>query len=92
DGGSFQSLEVYNNELYVGGAIIPNGFPSYLMISKWDNTSWDSVDTGLNANPRVLRAYNNELYAAGDFDFTGANQILGISRWNGLQWNTVGSG
>jgi hypothetical protein len=91
------ALEVYNNELYVGG-----NFTSTLSsqttnnIVKWNGTNWSSLANGISncfpssGNPckygsvNCLKVYNSELYIG--------NCNSGISKWNGTTWLTVGGG
>jgi hypothetical protein len=91
------ALEVYNNELYVGG-----NFTSTLSsqttnnIVKWNGTNWSSLANGISncfpssGNPckygsvNCLKVYNSELYVG--------NCNSGISKWNGNAWSAVGGG
>jgi hypothetical protein len=91
------ALEVYNNELYVGG-----NFTSTLSsqttsnIVKWNGTNWSTLANGISncfpspaqtckyGSVNCLKVYNSELYVG--------NCNSGISKWNGTTWLTVGGG
>jgi hypothetical protein len=89
------ALEVYNNELYVGG-----NFTSTLSsqttsnIVKWNETNWQKVGNGIPfclpqntckmGSVNCMKVYNSELYVG--------NCNAGISKWDGSTWSNVGGG
>lgn len=86
------AIEVYNNEIYVGGAFDDSsGVPHN--IAKYDGTKWVSVGTGIRQGGVIsisaLQSYNHKLYIGGTFSKTyeipGGNLIA----WNGSDFESV---
>ncbi len=91
-GGNVFALTVFNGNLYIGGSFNAAGPVTAKNIAKWNDTSWDSVGTGINNSIFALGIYGNELYAGGDFTTAGGNTANRIAKWNGNSWSSVGDG
>lgn len=95
-GSTIEYMEVFNNELYLGGYIFPNGNNLHdIGIVRWDGTNWKDVGGGINGpgTPRVNRmiAYDNKLFVAGYFNTAGNIPANAIAIWNGTEWCGLGS-
>ena len=90
------ALCTYNNKLIAGGYFNSvNGSPygSYGYIASYNDTTWDSLSSGLNNVVFSLAVYNGELYAGGNFTATGTGTAVNhVAKWNGTQWLPVGEG
>jgi hypothetical protein len=95
--GMITSLEVLNNELYVGGLYTSAGSVSANGIAKWNGSNWYALGTGINyPNGPIsgigMKAYNNEIYISGNISSAGGVSVNNIAKWNGSTWATVGTG
>ncbi|MGP8214629.1 MAG: T9SS type A sorting domain-containing protein [Bacteroidia bacterium] len=92
------SLAVYNNNLYIGGAFSKSGINPVNCIAKWDGIKWDSLGdgTGLycssNGIITSLVNFNGFLIAGGDFDTINHISANNIAEWNGTLWSPLGNG
>lgn len=92
-----KAMEVYNNELYIGGQMTNVNGVSCNRIAKWNGTTWSDVAGGVNGSIeeiRTMAVYHGQLYVGGNFQLAGPTNLPAwyIARWNGVQWDTVGSG
>ncbi|MBI4646803.1 MAG: T9SS type A sorting domain-containing protein [Bacteroidia bacterium] len=93
---SIHCISDFNNDIFVGGMF--NGvydFWDIPYISKWNDSSWDTVGTiGFpSSGVMAMCKYNNELYVGGFFSNIGGNTLLGhVAKWDGVNWHTVGNG
>lgn len=85
-------IEVYNNELYVGGYNFYDSLGNYMCIAKFNGAKWDSVVkiTGFAATVHDMKVYNNKLYVAGRFKKIDGNIGNAIMRYDGVTWSDVG--
>lgn len=87
---------IYNDQLIAGGFFTTiDGMPfgTYNFVAAWNDTTWTTLGTGLNAPVYALTVYNGELYAGGEFTATGDGiPAKHIAKWNGIQWDSVGVG
>jgi hypothetical protein len=88
------AMQVYNNELYVGGLFqyAGNGSISANNIAKWNGISWSAVGTGANGEIRCFAVVNGSLYAGGDFTTINGVPANRIAKFNGSTWNALGAG
>lgn len=93
--GSIRALEVYNNELYVGGHFIQIGdqsFPNSGII-KWNGTSWEIIcQYDYSYGDITFEIYDNKLIVAGPFNSINGVPINGIAQWDGTDWSSLGDG
>jgi len=92
------SLDVYNDDLIVGGNFAFAGDASVQHIAAWngETQTWSDVGGGVSGAevPRVnaLTVYNGGLIAAGLFTLAGGVPVLNIARWDGVQWQPLAGG
>jgi hypothetical protein len=88
------AMQVYNNELYVGGLFqyAGNGSISANNIAKWNGTSWSSVGAGANGEIRCFAVVGNSLYVGGDFTMINGVPANRIAKYNGSTWSALGVG
>ncbi len=92
---NIQCMEVYNNEIYIGGMMTTVDGISCNRMAKYNGTSWSDVGGGVNGSfedVKSMAIYHGQLYVGGDFVQAGSIPAYFIARWNGVQWDTVGSG
>ncbi len=88
------AIQVYNNEIYVGGAFDDTTGMSQ-NIAKFDGTKWASVGTGIRQggvnSVFALEEFNHKLYIGGRFgrsqEIPGESMVI----WNGSEYKEVNS-
>lgn len=82
-----RQLQVFNEELYIGGQIIQaEGNPSNGII-RWDGTDFMGLDGGINTSEIFdLEVFEDALIVSGAFSMAGNLAVNGIARWDGAQW------
>jgi hypothetical protein len=89
------SMEVYDNELYVGGMILKNQGNVGYLLQKWNGQNWSEVGLGLKDNNfstnalldvRKLLLHENKLIALGGFCYAGNLFNKSIALWDGIKW------
>lgn len=96
-------MEIYNDELYVGGLFYMADGCAGTGIMVWNDTIWKNVSGGSievtsNPNPEVhdMTVHNGILYCVGNFQRVGGVDANYLASWDGVSWcgyNTVyGSG
>ena len=91
-------MEVYNNELYVGGWFTSFNGISANRIIKYNGTTWQTVGNGVNVENGIIGGvekmivYQNKLIAIGGFIHAGTIQASHIASWDGNIWDSLGSG
>jgi len=88
----YVTMEVFNNELYVGSGFTQINGVNANRIAKWNNSTWSAVGNGLDEQPVGFLSYNNNLYIAGEFTTAGNISAKNIAKWNGTDWDSLGSG
>jgi hypothetical protein len=83
-----RSMEVYNNELYMGGDFITINSQPMGSLVKWDGTNWINIGT-LGGGILNLKVINNELYAVGTFTQIAGINANGIAKWSGISWSSL---
>lgn len=84
------SLNVYNNQLIVGGDFISIGGVTTTGIASWNGASFSAFGSGLSGtivDVEAIDTLNNELYVGG-----GLTNYNNIAKWNGSSWSQVGNG
>ncbi len=87
NGVGFNSITVYNGEIYATSSIYLNDFNIY----KWDGSTW-SIFATASYSINVLKTFNNKLYVGGDFYTIDGIILNGLGVWNGIYWSSVGGG
>ena len=85
------SVEVFKNELYIGGNFDLEPFAG---IAKFDGLKWDSAGNGVRGGgPPVvtsLQVYNNKLFAAGMWININNLPNPSCAAWDGEKWLNLG--
>lgn len=86
------AIEVYNNEIYVGGAF-DDATGMVRNIAKFDGTNWVNVGTGIRQGGInsifALEVFNNKLYMGGRFGRTQEIPGNNLVAWNGNNYEEV---
>jgi len=87
------TVQVYKNELYIGGSF--DALP-YTAIAKYSGTNWTAVSpttslTGANQEVYCMEIYNNKLYVSGNWAYTNGNFQPSLATWDGQTWGTTGT-
>lgn len=83
-------------ELYVGGlfSYADNGPVEH--IAKWNGTTWEALDGGMDDGVITMTSYDDgngaQLYVGGVFWEAGGTPAKYIARWDGTAWHAFGSG
>jgi hypothetical protein len=99
--GFVSSLQVYNGDLYVGGAFPrAGGTLTVNNIARWDGNDWSALPgpggvgvtlTGSSSAPVWdLTLHAGELVAAGTFDSAGGVSANSVASWDGTGWSSLG--
>lgn len=81
--GEVLSIEYYNGEIYAAGSFsdIFGGDPNTPKVARFNGTSWQGLETGLNNTGRSLHRIGDTLYVVGSFTTTGSINSPCIGRW-----------
>lgn len=81
--GEVFSIEYYNGEIYASGTFndIFGGNPSTPRVARYNGSSWQGLDTGLDNAGRNLHRIGDTLYVGGSFSTTGSVNSPCIGRW-----------
>ncbi len=104
-GGACRALIVHDDGsgagecLYAGGSFnLVNGNVAAKNVARWNGTTWQALDAGLDSGVWAFALYDDplvagpaQLYAVGQFAASGATPMQRIARWNGATWNAVGA-
>lgn len=92
--GSVNCIEVFNGEIYIGGAFTLCGSTTVNHIARWDGTNWLPLGQGLNGDVYDLIVYNGKLTVAGKFSATvaGNTNCRYIAQWDGSNWLSLSTG
>ncbi|MCW5757723.1 MAG: hypothetical protein KIT54_10845 [Phycisphaeraceae bacterium] len=88
-----QSMEVYNDELYVAGSFTTAGGLAAPNIARWDGTTWRQAGGGIPGWTSFqvvndLEVFQGELYATGN----ALREGVEILRWDGSTWRALPTG
>lgn len=84
--GVVQSMQIFQNKLYVFGSFNYTGKYNCKFIGRWNGTSWDSVNFKPNQPIWSSDVYNNELYVSGWFDTIAGLPIKHVAKFDGTNW------
>ena len=80
-------LEIFQNELYVGGWFFKaDGSSMGNNILKWDGEHWYELGLGCNNAVWDMQVFNDELIVAGWFSACDGVPANYIAKWNGERW------
>ena len=92
-------LQVYQDELYVGGLIPLNAGNAGFCLQKWNGTAWSQVGEGLQDETggtgqtikvKDLLVHDGKLFVCGGFTYAGHEYAPRIATWDGVEWCSVG--
>jgi trimeric autotransporter adhesin len=88
------ALQVYNNELYVGGFFqyAGNGTISANNLAKWNGSSWSAVGAGTDGAVKCFTVIGTDLYIGGDFTSVNGVPANRIAKFDGSTWSALGAG
>ena len=96
--GVIDDLEVFDDQLIVGGHYFGAGGVSVHHVAAWDGDTetWSDLGGGVSGGeiPRIhaLGVFHGDLIAGGEFNFAGGEPAFNIARWDGSQWHAMGAG
>jgi hypothetical protein len=85
-------IEVYNNELFVGGDFY-DSTTNHICVAKFDGNTWEKVGLIMYGGATEIldmKVYNGNLYVAGRFKEIEGNIGNAIIKYNGSTWSKVG--
>lgn len=84
------AIEVFNNEVYVGGYFSDSVHANNRHIAKFDGANWVNVGSGVRQGGACgvysLKSYNKKLYVGGYFNETNEIPGEGLVAWNGSSY------
>ncbi|MFH2036539.1 MAG: hypothetical protein ABIJ45_09065, partial [Candidatus Zixiibacteriota bacterium] len=90
--GAANTMQIYNNELYVGGGFIKaGGVSNTAYLASWDGLNWHPVSSGVSNEVYAFEIYDNKLFVGGAFGMAGGLFCERIAAWDGTNWMNVGS-
>lgn len=92
-------IEIFNNQLVVGGCFSLDGSTPFHPLAKWNGVAWSSFGNallhsscGISTTVQSLVSDGSTLYAAGSFDRSGNVFLNNIAAWNNSSWQPLGPG
>jgi len=86
-----RAVEVYKNELYIGGNFDPQPFP---IVAKFNGQKWISPSEGLTIEGghevTDFEIYNEKLFMFGKWTSINGEYSPSIASWDGQRWNNLG--
>jgi Secretion system C-terminal sorting domain len=83
-------MEVYHDELYIGGTFNRNVGNAGEGIMKWNGVEWSDIGSGITEGEvDAMVVLNNELYVSGNFDEIGDVPAHNLARWDGHRWCAI---
>jgi len=85
-------VQVFKNELYIGGNFDP--FP-FQAIAKYNGVKWISASPNLTINALEawdFEIYNDKLFVCGKWSQINGENMPSIASWDGKTWNKLGQG
>ncbi|MES2514726.1 MAG: T9SS type A sorting domain-containing protein [Bacteroidota bacterium] len=83
--GTAIALDVYNNELYVGGQFDSIGGLKCNNFAKYDGTNWHSLSYPFNTCVAGMANYKGKLFMAGQV--SGNSSCANLAYYDGINWN-----
>jgi trimeric autotransporter adhesin len=93
DGYEVYALAVTSNDMvYAGGSFTYSGYATMSYVSKWNETAWEGLGSGLNSYVNALTVGAlDTLFVGGAFTTAGGNgSIRYLGAWSGSAWSNVG--
>ena len=92
------SMILFNNELYVIGALEWSGTVKTRGIARWDGTAWHDVNGGITGNGQLsqdcMAVDDNHLYVTGPIQKvnTADDSVFLSAMWDGTSWHPMFGG
>jgi hypothetical protein len=88
-------LEIYQDELYVGGLFTQSEGNVGNYIQRWDGQQWKDVGGGtgpalINGQIHEMKVHDDKLYVVGAFQEAGGIPARFIATWDGTDWCGLG--
>lgn len=88
-------LEIYQDELYVGGLFTQSEGNVGNYIQRWDGQQWKDVGGGtgpalINGQIHEMKVHDDKLYVVGAFQEAGGVPARFIATWDGTDWCGLG--
>jgi Domain of unknown function (DUF5122) beta-propeller len=82
-----------NGTTVAGGYFSQIGGSAISRVAAWNGTTWSSLGTGVDGNPRCFtKLLDGSLIAGGNFTSADGGPAAYIARWNGASWLPLGTG
>lgn len=79
--------------IVIGGSDLESNGQPLGRLARWNGTSWDTLQSGLDQTPSAILALpDNRLVVVGKFTIAGGLPANGIARFDGVSWSTFGAG
>jgi len=78
-GGYVTTLFVHDSVMYAGGYFSSPGYN----IAQWNDTTWDSLSSGINGRVYAIGLYKDTIYVGGYFSEAGRHSAGSIAKWTG---------
>ncbi len=84
-----RELEVYEDQLFVGGAFASaGGVAGTARLASWNGGSWSGLGTQPDNTVWAMTVWDGKLVVGGEFSNLGSR----VAAWNGTGWETLGAG
>ncbi|MBK9147581.1 MAG: T9SS type A sorting domain-containing protein [Flavobacteriales bacterium] len=88
------SLEVYGNDLYIGGQFTTNTGNAGMNIMRWDGTAYHSMGSGIQVNLNntstlcsvKMLVHEGLLWVRHFCNYAGGVSSKGLATWDGTEW------
>ncbi len=97
--GSISALEVYHDELYVGGGLMVSAGAVGHGLVRWNGSQWHDVggnlhdlvnSTNYNASANCFLVHEDKLYVGGSFSYACGLEANRFAIWDGSSWCVTG--
>lgn len=88
--GEIYAIQIFENQLYIGGSFTEIDGISMSYISKWNGSNWNSIQNGTNSYVNCFAIFQSQLYVGGHFTSVGNGLSANtLAKWNGLNWSVL---
>ncbi len=86
---SVYCLEVWNNQLILGGSFTEVAGIPVDRICSWDGVEVKPLAAGLNSDVQELLVMDGNLIAGGRFNASAGTELDYLGSWNGSEWSNI---
>lgn len=91
--GYIDALTWQAGTLYAAGSFVLTDDGSRVnYVAQLQDSTWGSLNTGLNSAAYALAPSGDSIYVGGDFTEADGRQATALAVWNGNDWNPIGTG